>query len=187
MAASRSLTATSTSTTRASTRSSRSARSRLPARALAGAIARHSRPKTAQWLLSPHLLPGDLRTHVAIANEVQTLGPVCSGAPDYAELDGGRWLAINGRILFKAVVTGSETYNTALETRLRDDLDLRFQDRTPDALSGATPGPTAAGDSRGGCARGSPSDHFCQEALAFPRIRLGLVVAVDGLGEGVVD
>ena len=92
----------------------------------------------------------DLHTDVAIANEVQTLGPVCSGAPDCAELDGGRWLAIDGRILFKAVVTVSETYNTALETRLRDDLDVRFQDRVPDALSGATPGPTAAGDSRGG-------------------------------------
>ena len=76
-------------------------------------------------------------------------------APDCAELDGGRWLAIDGRILFKAVVTGSETYNTALETRLRDDHDLRFQDRAPDALSGATPSPTAAGDSHGGCARGT--------------------------------
>ena len=57
---------------------------------------------------------------------------------------------MDGRILFKAVVAGSETYNIALETRLRDDHDLRFQDRAPYALSGATPGPTAAGDSRGG-------------------------------------
>ena len=43
----------------------------------------------------------DLHTHVAVANKVQTLD--------------GRWLSIDGRILFKATVAASETYNTALE------------------------------------------------------------------------
>ena len=48
----------------------------------------------------------DLHTHVAVANKVQTLD--------------GRWLSIDGRVLFKAKVAASETYNTALEQRLRD-------------------------------------------------------------------
>jgi hypothetical protein len=48
----------------------------------------------------------DLHTHVAVANKVQTLD--------------GRWLSIDGRILFKAAVAASETYNTALENHLRD-------------------------------------------------------------------
>ena len=42
----------------------------------------------------------DLHTHVAVANKVQTLD--------------GRWLSIDGRILFKATVAASESYNTAL-------------------------------------------------------------------------
>jgi TrwC relaxase len=41
----------------------------------------------------------DLHTHVAAANKVQTLD--------------GRWLSIDGRVLFKATVAASETYNTA--------------------------------------------------------------------------
>ncbi len=40
----------------------------------------------------------DLHTHVAVANKVQTLD--------------GRWLSIDGRVLFKAKVAASETYNT---------------------------------------------------------------------------
>ena len=47
----------------------------------------------------------DLHTHVAVANKVQTLD--------------GRWLSIDGRVLFKATVAASETYNTALEHHLR--------------------------------------------------------------------
>jgi hypothetical protein len=43
----------------------------------------------------------DLHTHVAVANKVQALD--------------GRWLSIDGRVLFKANVAASETYNTALE------------------------------------------------------------------------
>ena len=50
----------------------------------------------------------DLHTHVAVANKVQTLD--------------GRWLSIDGRVLFKANVAASETYNTALEQHLRDSL-----------------------------------------------------------------
>jgi conjugative relaxase-like TrwC/TraI family protein len=57
----------------------------------------------------------DLHTHVAVANKVQTLD--------------GRWLSIDGRILFKATVAASETYNTALENHLRDNLGLRFAER----------------------------------------------------------
>jgi len=48
----------------------------------------------------------DLHTHVAVANKVQTLD--------------GRWLSIDGRVLFKAKVAASETYNTALEQHLRE-------------------------------------------------------------------
>ena len=57
----------------------------------------------------------DLHTHVAVANKVQTLD--------------GRWLSIDGRVLFKAKVAASETYNTALEQHLRDALGVRFAAR----------------------------------------------------------
>jgi conjugative relaxase-like TrwC/TraI family protein len=57
----------------------------------------------------------DLHTHVAVANKVQTLD--------------GRWLSIDGRILFKATVAASETYNTALENHLRTSLGVRFAER----------------------------------------------------------
>jgi len=57
----------------------------------------------------------DLHTHVAVANKVQTLD--------------GRWLSIDGRVLFKANVAASETYNTALEQHLRNTLGARFAER----------------------------------------------------------
>jgi conjugative relaxase-like TrwC/TraI family protein len=57
----------------------------------------------------------DLHTHVAVANKVQTLS--------------GKWLSVDGRILFKANVTASETYNTALEKHLRTRLGLVFAER----------------------------------------------------------
>jgi conjugative relaxase-like TrwC/TraI family protein len=57
----------------------------------------------------------DPHTHVAVANKVQTLD--------------GRWLAIDGRVLFKAKVTASETYNTALERHLHAALGVRFAER----------------------------------------------------------
>jgi conjugative relaxase-like TrwC/TraI family protein len=57
----------------------------------------------------------DLHTHVAVANKVQTLE--------------GRWLSIDGRVLFKANVAASETYNTALEQHLHETLGVRFAER----------------------------------------------------------
>jgi conjugative relaxase-like TrwC/TraI family protein len=57
----------------------------------------------------------DLHTHVAVANKVQT--------------HDGRWLSIDGRVLFKAKVAASETYNSALEHHLRDALGVRFAER----------------------------------------------------------
>ena len=57
----------------------------------------------------------DLHTHVAVANKVQTLD--------------GRWLSIDGRVLFKATVTASETYNTALEAHLSTRLGVVFAER----------------------------------------------------------
>ena len=51
----------------------------------------------------------------AVANKVQTLD--------------GRWLSIDGRVLFKANVAASETYNTALEQHLRESLGVRFAER----------------------------------------------------------
>jgi hypothetical protein len=66
----------------------------------------------------------DLHTHVAVANKVQTLD--------------GTWLSIDGRVLFKATVAASETYNTALEGHLRDRLGVRFADR-PDTDPGKRP------------------------------------------------
>ncbi|MHB1489455.1 MAG: MobF family relaxase, partial [Cellulomonas sp.] len=58
----------------------------------------------------------DLHTHVAVTNKVQTRAD-------------GRWLAIDGRVLFAATVAASETYNTALEHHLTDSLGVRFEAR----------------------------------------------------------
>jgi DNA primase catalytic core len=58
----------------------------------------------------------DLHTHVAVANKVQTLTD-------------GRWLSIDSRVLHKAVVAASETYNTALERRLAEAIGVRFEAR----------------------------------------------------------
>ena len=58
----------------------------------------------------------DLHTHVAVANKVQTL-------------DDGRWLSIDSRVLHKAVVAASETYNTALERHLAEAIGVRFAAR----------------------------------------------------------
>jgi hypothetical protein len=50
----------------------------------------------------------------------------------------GRWLSIDGRVLFKATVAASETYNTGLEHHLRGRLGVRFSDR-PDTDPGKRP------------------------------------------------
>ena len=60
----------------------------------------------------------DLHTHVAVSNKVQTL-------PE----EGGRWLALDGRVLFKAKVAASERYNTRLEAELVERLGVRFVER----------------------------------------------------------
>ena len=57
----------------------------------------------------------DLHTHVAISNKVQTLD--------------GRWLALDGRPIYKNNVAASERYNTRLEALLIDRLGVRFADR----------------------------------------------------------
>jgi hypothetical protein len=83
--------------------------------------ARHpagQRPRPGRRGVHPPRQPGgdpDLHTHVAVANKVQTLD--------------GRWLSIDGRVLFKANVAASETYNTALEQHLRESLGVRFSER----------------------------------------------------------
>jgi hypothetical protein len=41
----------------------------------------------------------------------------------------GRWLSIDGRVLSKANVAASETYNTGLEQHLREALGVRFVER----------------------------------------------------------
>ncbi|MFZ2165997.1 MAG: MobF family relaxase, partial [Propionibacteriaceae bacterium] len=58
----------------------------------------------------------DLHTHVAVANKVQTVTD-------------GRWLSIDSRVLHKAVVAASETYNTALERHLAEAIGVRFAAR----------------------------------------------------------
>jgi DNA primase catalytic core len=58
----------------------------------------------------------DLHTHVAVANKVQTVAD-------------GRWLSVDSRVLHKAVVAASETYNTALERHLAEAIGVRFAPR----------------------------------------------------------
>jgi len=66
----------------------------------------------------------DLHTHVAVANKVQTLQ--------------GRWLSIDGRLLYRAIVATSELYNTSLEGHLSDALGVRFAER-PSTEAGKRP------------------------------------------------
>ncbi|MDO5740779.1 MAG: MobF family relaxase [Ornithinimicrobium sp.] len=60
----------------------------------------------------------DLHTHVVVSNKVQSLPQ-----------EGGRWLTLDGRMLFKAKVMASEHYNTHLEAGLVDRLGVRFAER----------------------------------------------------------
>ncbi len=59
----------------------------------------------------------NLHTHIAIANKVQGLD--------------GKWRAIDGRLIYKAKVSVSETYNTMLEAHLRETLGIQFREREP--------------------------------------------------------
>ena len=58
----------------------------------------------------------DLHTHVAVSNKVQ-------------ERATARWLALDGRVLYKANVAASERYNTRLEGELVARLGVRFVER----------------------------------------------------------
>ncbi|QFG67338.1 MobF family relaxase [Ornithinimicrobium pratense] len=60
----------------------------------------------------------DLHTHVVVSNKVQSL-----------QEEGGRWLTLDGRMLFKAKVMASEHYNTHLEAGLVERLGVRFVGR----------------------------------------------------------
>ena len=57
----------------------------------------------------------DLHTHVAVSNKVQT--------------EDGRWLALDGRLLYAAKVAASEHYNTRLEAELVGRLGVEFAER----------------------------------------------------------
>ena len=56
-----------------------------------------------------------LHTHVAVSNKVQD--------------ETGRWLAVDGRVLYKANVTLAEMYNTLIESELIARLGVRFENR----------------------------------------------------------
>ena len=58
----------------------------------------------------------NLHTHVAVSNKVQDRT--------------GRWLAVDGRVLYKAGVTLSEMYNSVLEAELCRRLPVRFTSRS---------------------------------------------------------
>jgi TrwC relaxase len=62
--------------------------------------------------------PG-LHSHVAVSNKVRGVG--ADGVP--------RWLALDGRPLFKATVAASELYNTRIEAYLDATLGVAFADR----------------------------------------------------------
>ncbi len=68
----------------------------------------------------------DLHTHVAVSNKVRVKN--VDGTP-------GRWLAVDGRVLFKATVASSERYNTRLEAELHARLGLTFEERSDAAAA----------------------------------------------------
>jgi DNA primase catalytic core len=57
----------------------------------------------------------DLHTHVAVSNKVQA--------------EDGRWLALDGRLLYAAKVAASEHYNTRIEAELVERLGVEFVER----------------------------------------------------------
>jgi DNA primase catalytic core len=70
----------------------------------------------------------DLHTHVAVSNKVRVRN--ADGTP-------GRWLALDGRVLFKATVSSSERYNTRLESQLHARLGLTFTERSDASAAAA--------------------------------------------------
>jgi DNA primase catalytic core len=91
------------------TRRGRAGVQQVKAQGLLAAVFTHRDARSSD----PHL-----HTHVAVSNKVQDAD--------------GRWLAVDARVLYKANVTLSETYNTLLEAELTDRLGLRFEARTPE-------------------------------------------------------
>jgi len=70
----------------------------------------------------------DLHTYVAVSSKVRALE--ADGTPS-------RWLALDGRVLFKATVTASERYNTRIEAELHRRLGVTFQPRSDAAAAAA--------------------------------------------------
>jgi DNA primase catalytic core len=68
----------------------------------------------------------DLHTHVAVSSKVRVRTP--DGTP-------GRWLSLDGRVLFKATVSASERYNTRVEAELHRRLGLSFTPRSDAAAA----------------------------------------------------
>jgi len=71
----------------------------------------------------------DLHTHVAVSSKVRVRTP--DGTP-------GRWLSLDGRVLFKATVSASERYNTRVEAELHRRLGLSFTPRSDAAAAVAS-------------------------------------------------
>ncbi len=71
----------------------------------------------------------DLHTHVAVSSKVRVR--TADGTP-------GRWLSLDGRVLFKATVSASERYNTRVETELHRRLGLTFTPRSDAAAAVAS-------------------------------------------------
>src|SRR4051794_14458199 len=67
----------------------------------------------------------DLHTHVAVSNKVQA--------------EDGRWLALDGRLLYAAKVAASEHYNTRIEAELVGRLGLEFVERAGSSTGGKLP------------------------------------------------
>jgi len=71
----------------------------------------------------------DLHTHVAVSSKVRVR--TADGTP-------GRWLSLDGRVLFKATVAASERYNTRVEAELHRRLGLSFTPRSDAAAAVAS-------------------------------------------------
>jgi len=71
----------------------------------------------------------DLHTHVAVSSKVRVRHLDGSRYPH------GRWLALDGRVLYKATVTASERYNTRIEAELHRRLGLTFTERSDAATA----------------------------------------------------
>ena len=79
----------------------------------------------------------NLHTHVAVSSKVRvattpTTGgsTITSGGVGPLAGGQGRWLALDGRVLFKAAVTASERYNTRIEAELYARLGMTFTERS---------------------------------------------------------